>query len=201
VTGLTQFSLFGAAVTPPTLGDLDGVLLAGGWWVRSDSGARLSVIVSERWRADALVEEFHIRGVGCGAADPSVVPAENGLAVRTGFNAELLPYAQMWTRGANQGPPPSFVLGAGGLRLWCLAAGRNDDVGYLLATAEPDGSTHTAAGAQLARFGVPAVSVSHPRGTHSGPGWRVSSTKRMRRLTELVGPEPAHCEGDWPGVV
>jgi hypothetical protein len=198
---LTQFSLFGAAVTPPTLSDLDGVLLAGGWWVRSDTGARLSVIVTERWRADALVEEFHIRNVGCAGSDPSIVPAENGLAVRTGFRAELLPYAQLWTHGANQGPPSSFVLGVGGLRLWCLAAGRHDEVGYLLATAEPDGSTHTAAGAQLSHFGVPAVSVAHPRGTHAGPGWRVSSSKRMRRLTELVGPAPEHCDGDWPGTI
>jgi hypothetical protein len=196
---VTQFSLFGAAVTPPALDDLDGVLLAGGWWVRSDAGARLSVIVAERWRADALVEEFHIRGVGCVASEPSVVPAENGLAVRTGFSPDLWHFAELWTRGANQGPPPSFALSAGGLRLWCVAAGRHDDVGYLLATAEPDGSTHSAAGAQLARFGVAAVSVAHPRGTHSGPGWRVSSAKRMRRLTELVGPAPAHCAGDWPG--
>ncbi len=150
---MTQFSLFGAAVAPPDRTDLDGVLLAlEAGWVRSDSGARLSVIVTDRWRADALVEEFHVRGVGCRSDDPSIVPAENGLAVRTGFSADLLPYAQLWTRGANQGPPPSFVLTSGGLRLWCIAAGRRDEVGYLLATAEPDGSTHTAANCSIGRF-------------------------------------------------
>lgn len=197
---MTQFSLFGAAVSPPALEDLDGVLLAGGWWVRADGGARLSVIVTDRWRADALVEEFYVRGVACAGTDPSVVTAENGLAVRTGFAAELLPYAQLWTRGANQGPPADFTLGAGGLRLWCIAAGRRDELGYLLATAEPDGSTHTLAGAQLARLGVPAVSLSHPRGAHAGPGWRVSSAKRMRRLVELVGPAPVAAGEDWPGT-
>ncbi|HEY3736213.1 MAG TPA: hypothetical protein VGL26_02115 [Jatrophihabitans sp.] len=195
---MTQFSLFGAAVAPPTLTDLDGVLLAGGWWVRAEDGARLSVIVTDRWRADALVEEFHTRGVGCAGTDPSIVSAENGLAVRTGFTSDLFPYAQLWTRGANQGPPPNFVLGAGGLRLWCIAAGRRDELGYLLATAEPDGSTHTLAGAQLARFGVPAVSLTHARGAHGGPGWRVSSAKRMRRLVELVGPAPTAAGVDWP---
>ncbi len=152
---VTQFSLFGAAVAAPTLTDLDGVLLGGGWWVRSEAGARLSVIVADRWRADALVHEFHIRGVGCKPSDPSVVGAANGLAVRTTFTDDLLPYALAWTRGANQGPPPDLSLSPGGLRLWCLASGRRDDVGFLLATAEPDDVIHTSAGAQLARMGVP----------------------------------------------
>lgn len=195
---MTQFSLFGAAVAAPTLSDLDGVVLAGGWWVRSDAGARLSVIVADRWRADALVEEFHIREIGCRATDPAVVAAENGLAVRTMFTEDLLPHALLWTRGANQGPPPNFSLSAGGLRLWCLAAGQRDEVGYLLATAEPDDPIHVSAGAQLARIGVPAVSLAHPRGVHTGPGWRVSSAKRMRRLVELVGPAPEGCADGWP---
>lgn len=197
---MTQFSLFGAAVAAPTLTDLDGVLLGGGWWVRSEAGARLSVIVADRWRADALVKEFAIRGIGCKPTEPSVVSAENGLAVRTTFTEDLLPFALLWTRGANQGPSPSFSLSAGGLRLWCLAAGRRDDVGYLLATAEPDDLIHKAAGAQLARMGVPAISLAHPRGVHTGPGWRVSSAKRIRRLVELVGPAPIGCEDDWPAV-
>ena len=41
-----QFSLFGAAAAQPTLDDLDGVLLAGGHWVRSGDGARLSIVVA-----------------------------------------------------------------------------------------------------------------------------------------------------------
>ena len=48
---MTQFSLFGAAVAEPCVDDLDGVLLAGGHWVRSGTGARLSVVVADRWRA------------------------------------------------------------------------------------------------------------------------------------------------------
>lgn len=195
---MTQFSLFGAAAAPPTLADLDGVLLAGGWWVRQDETARLSVIVSAPWRAEAVAEEFAARGVSCPDGEPAITPAENGLCVRTAFSASLLEPARAWTRGANQGPPADLALTPGALRLWCIAAGRRDEVGYLLATAEPDDAIHTAGGAQLSRHAVPAVSVSHPRGAYSGPGWRVSSTKRLRRLAELVGPAPAGGAADWP---
>jgi len=197
---VTQFSLFGAAVAAPTLADLDGVLLAGGWWVRQDENARLSVIVAERWRADSVAEEFSIRGVGCAGDELAVTAAEAGLCVRTGFSAALLEPAKAWTRGANQGPPVDLALTAGALRLWCLAAGRRDDVGYLLATAAPNDAIHTAGGAQLSRHGVPAVSVSHTRGAYSSPGWRVSSSKRLKRLAEPVGPAPAGAGEDWPST-
>ena len=197
---MTQFSLFGAAVAAPTLADLDGVLLAGGWWVRQDEHARLSVIVAERWRAEAIAGEFSLRSVGCVGEEQAITAAEAGLCVRTGFHTTLLEPARAWTRGANQGPPADLALTAAALRLWCLAAGRRDDVGYLLATAEPDDAIHTAGGAQLSRHGVPAVSVSHTRGAHSSPGWRVSSAKRIKRLAELVGPAPDGAGEDWPST-
>ena len=54
---MSQFSLFGAAAAEPSLDDLDGVLLAGGRWVRSAGTARLSVVVDAPWRADALDEQ------------------------------------------------------------------------------------------------------------------------------------------------
>jgi hypothetical protein len=188
---MTQFSLFGAAVAEPSLDDLDGVLLAGGHWVRSTEGARLSVVVADRWRADALAVEFTLRGVG--AAD-AIVPAEGGFGVRTAFTTALVPDAQRWTRGANQGPPPGFALEAGGLRLWVMASGRPDEAGYLLATAEPDDPVHIVGGAQLSRLGLAAVSISY----RGGPGWRVTSAKRIRRLVELLGPAPEGAVGDWP---
>ena len=193
---MTQFSLFGAAVAEPARDDLDGVLLAGGHWVRSADTARLSVVVADRWRADALVEEFYVRGVGCPPGEPAVTIAEGGLGVRTTFHAELLPLARRWTRGANEAPPAEFVLTAGGLRLWAIVAGRGEDIGYLLATDEPDDAIHLAAGAQLSRLGLAGVSISH----RGGPGWRVTSAKRIRRLVELIGPAPDGAEGDWPSV-
>ncbi len=188
---MTQFSLFGAEATAPTPADLDGLLLAGGHWVRSAAGARLSIVVADRWRADALAAAFAERGVG---GPEAVVPAEAGFGVRTAFTPALDDAASRWRRGANEGLPPGFQLGAGGLRLWAIAVGRRDDVGYLLATAEPDDPIHRAAGAQLARLGVAAVSLAQ----RGGPGWRITSAKRLRRVVELLGPAPAGGEGAWP---
>jgi len=119
-----QFSLFGAAVAEPTLGDLDGVLLAGGHWVRSGALARLSVVVDAEWRAVTLADAFGGLGVGEGAQP--IVTAEGGFGVRTAFAPELFPHAARWTRGANEGLPPGLLLAPGGLRLWCVAGGRAD---------------------------------------------------------------------------
>ena len=191
MVAVTQFSLFGAEAASPTLDDLDGLLLAGGQWVRSAAGARLSVVVADRWRAEALAAAFADRGIG--GAD-AIVTAASGFGVRSAFAPALVEPAARWTRGANQGLPRAFQLGAGGLRLWAIAAGRRDDVGYLLATAEVDDPMHRTAGAQLARLGVAAVSLSQ----RGGPGWRVTSHKRLRRLVELLGPPPEGGEAEWP---
>jgi hypothetical protein len=191
MTCVTQFSLFGAEAAAPEPADLDGVLLAGGHWARSSAGARLSVVVADRWRADALATAFAERGVG---GDDAIVTAASGYGVRTAFTPTLAEHAARWTRGANVGLPAGFRLTAGGLRLWAIAAGRRDDAGYLLATAEPDDAIHRAAGAQLARLGVAAVSL----GQRGGPGWRVTSSKRLRRLVELLGPAPSGADEAWP---
>jgi hypothetical protein len=188
---VTQFSLFGAAAVEPTRGDLDGLLLAGGQWLRTPAGARLSIVVADRWRADALAAAFGSRGVG---EDDAVITAQGGFAARTARSPLLDPDAARWTRGASQGLPANFELGAGGLRLWAIAAGRPDLGGYLLGTAEPDDPIHRAAGAQLARLGVAAVSLSQ----RGGPGWRVTSARRLRRLVELLGPAPDGGASGWP---
>jgi hypothetical protein len=39
-------------------------------------------------------------------------------------------------------------------------------------------------------------------GVRGGPGWRITSAKRLRRLVELLGPAPAGGAQHWPsGVV
>jgi len=190
-----QFSLFGAAAAQPCLDDLDGVLLGGGHWVRVGPDARLSAVVADRWRADALHTAFWERGVGETAAP--IVAAEEGWAVRTAVTPVLVESAARWTRGANQGPPAGFTVTPGGLRLWAITAGRRDESGYLFATAEPDDVVHSAAGSQLSRLGLAAVSLTARGG---GPGWRITSVKRLRRLGELLGEIPLGAGADWPSA-
>jgi hypothetical protein len=189
-----QFSLFGAAVAEPTRADLDGIVLAGGQWVRSGTDdqdrARLSVLVDENWRVEALLAELEARALA-----GEQVPAENELiAVRTEFRADLAPSAQRWTRGARVVPPPDLALSGGGLRLWTIAAGRRDETGYLLGTADIDSPVHRSAGAQLAALGLAAVGV----GGRGRPGWRITGLKRLRRLAELLGEPPDGAQGNWP---
>ena len=189
-----QFSLFGAAVAEPTRADLDGILLAGGQWVRSgaddEDRARLSVLVDADWRVAALLEELSARSLpGQRAA------AENALiGVRTEFRADLVPLAQRWTRGARIAPPSDLTLTGGGLRLWTIAAGRRDEVGYLLGTVELESPVHRSAGGQLAALGLAAVGV----GGRGRPGWRITGLKRLRRFAELLGEPPDGAEADWP---
>ena len=192
-----QFSLFGAAAIEPSRADLDGLLLAGAQWVRSvgldgpEDRARLSVLVHPGWRSDALVEALAERDLPGEVAD-----AEGGLvAVRTPFRGDLVASAQRWTRGANVAPPSPLTLSPGGLRLWAMATGRADDVGYLIGTATLDSPVHRAAGAQLAAVGLAAVSI----GERGGPGWRITGIKRVRRLAELLGDAPDGAGRHWPG--
>lgn len=187
-----QFSLFGAEAADPLVEDLDGVLFAGGDWVRADGGAtaRLSVLVPEQWRAEALRAEFADRGL---ASDTAAAPGDL-IAVRTEMTDRLVPHARRWTRGAALRPPADLALSASGLRLWAIAGGRADEAGFLLRMHDLDGELHRIAGGQLARLGVTAVEV----GSRVGAGWRITSVKRLRRLAELIGAPPAGCGPDWP---
>jgi hypothetical protein len=187
-----QFSLFGAEAADPLVEDLDGVLFAGGDWVRADGGAaaRLSVLVPEQWRAEALRAELADRGLD---SDTAAAPGDL-IAVRTEITERLAPHALRWTRGAALRPPADLALSASALRLWAIAAGRAEEAGFLLRMPDPDGELHRIAGGQLARLGVTAVEV----GSRVGAGWRVTSVKRLRRLAELIGAPPAGCGPDWP---
>jgi hypothetical protein len=187
-----QFSLFGAEAADPAVADLDGLLLAGGDWVRTDrnTSARLSVLVAAQWRADALQAELLDRGL---ASDTAIAPGSL-IAVRTEITELLVTQASRWTRGASQRVPDDLELRPSGLRLWAIATGRADESGYLLAMADPDGPVHRAGGGQLAKLNVAAVDV----GVRGGPGWRITSAKRLRRLAELIGEPPAGAQGNWP---
>lgn len=222
-----QFSLFGAEAGELVLADLDGVLLGGGQWLEAADGARLSAVVVDRWRADALADAFGALGVGDPpstgpsthsssdpSSDPSTGPSTAGggapvgetgtgaFVARTAVTPSLRPVAARWRRGAATAPPDDLVLSAGGLRLWAVTSGSADEVGYVLRTpqvpdaAGPAGRLHRVAGALLARTGIAAVEL----GARGGPGWRITSARRLRRLAELVGPPPPGAEADWPAL-
>jgi hypothetical protein len=188
-----QFSLFGAEAATPTVADLDGLLLAGGDWVREPSGAaRLSVLVAGQWRVSALISELARRGL-----DADTAQGADGLtAVRTALTPALAPDADRWRKGASLRVPIDLALTPSGLRLWALANGRREEAGYLFATGERSPDVHRAGGAQLARLAIAAIEV----GGRGGPGWRVTSGKRLRRLAELLGSAPASGEADWLGL-
>ncbi len=185
-----QFSLFGAESIPPDRADLDGLLLAGAQWVRAAGRARLSVLIEPGWRGAALCAEFELRGLSGEVADAE----GEQRVVRTEFRDDLLPAARRWTRGAGLAAPDDLALSSGGLRLWTIAAGGPDEHGgFLLGTRDPDSVLHRRAGAQLAAFGLAAISVTRPR-----PGWRVVGQRRVRRLAELVGDRPVAAGLAWP---
>lgn len=187
-----QFSLFGAEAEDPALADLDGLVLAGGDWVRTErnAAARLSVLVDDCWRAEALAAELLDRGLGSDTAE-----APGGLiAVRTEITEQLVDPAARWLVGATHRVPADLALSASGLRLWAIATGRLTESGYLLGMSDPDGPLHRAAGGQLARLGVTAVDVR----MRGAPGWRVTSARRLRRLAELIGRQPDGAGGNWP---
>ena len=160
-----QFSLFGAEAAFPVLADLDGVLLGGGHWLSSSSGARLSVVVTDQWRVDALTDAF----LSLGIADPEPAPPSDVLVARTALTGKLQDLEARWRRGANESPPADLMLGAAGLRLWAISGGTADDAGFVLRTPPGAGQIHRVAGALLARTGIAAVEL----GSRGGPGWRV----------------------------
>ncbi len=190
-----QFSLFGAAAAAPTRDDLDGIVLAGGQWVRAHAGqARLSILVDQRWRAVALAAELALRDESAELVEVGHAGEFSGLiSVRTALRGELLPAAERWTHGARLVPPADLALTGGGLRLWAIATGRRDESGYLLGTPSVDSGVHRAAGAQLAALGLAAVGVGQ-RGRPGRPGEHraepVDSTAGEHRATKERGAEP-----------
>jgi hypothetical protein len=180
-----QLSLFAPAMVGPELADLQGLLAGPGQAVRRQGTARLSVIVAEQWRVDALLGEFADRGL---AGDQ--VPADGeGIAVRTEFSRSLAPLAGRWLNGAVKSPPAGFALGGASLRLWALAAGvpAGTVAGYLLRLGPTDEPAWSKSGAALAAAALPATFVGVRAG---GPGYRITGRRRLTRLRELIGEPP-----------
>jgi hypothetical protein len=190
VRGVSQLSLFSADARPAALSDLAGLLCGPGQIVRFGAGdqARLSIVLADATRAPAVRSACAEAGVGAQA----VVTESGTTALRTAFRCDLAELARAWTRGAVKMVPQEWQLDGPTLRLWALTAGAPDGRGgYLLGLDPHAPQTHQALVAATTRVGLPPGRI--------GDALRISGTRRVARLVELVGPPPARLPaGAWP---
>lgn len=189
---MSQPSLFSADARPPRLSDLAGLLCGPGQIVRFGAGdqARISVVLPDPERAPFVIAVCAAAGVAL-----QRVQTETGAtALRSAFRSDLAPLARAWTRGAVKSVPGEWQLDGAALRLWALSAGWSDERGgYLLALDAQAPQTHTQLVAAATRAGIPPARVAH------GPALRISGTRRVQRLVELVGPVPPRLAREaWP---
>jgi hypothetical protein len=189
-----QLNLFGVEAAPPAPADLEGLLAGPGQVVRMGGTARVSVVVTDLWRARVLHAELALRGVPA----TLVAIAEQHIGVRTAYSTTLAPLGRAWLRGAVKLPPPGFGLDGRRLRLWVIAAGLGDQLGFTLRLGEDDEPAWESVGVALAGVGLPAVLLGNRAG---GPAYRIAGRRRIGRLAELVGDRPAEVpEEAWPAL-
>jgi hypothetical protein len=192
---VSQLSFFSAESVPPAVADLTGLLAAAGQVVMVGGGARLSVVVDERWRAQALAEMITEAGL---EAEIARTDEDNPL-VRTAVDVRLVGIATDWTRGAVKTVPPQWLPGARELRAWTLAAGLPEADRYLLGLDPHAPDTHSPLASALMRVGI-APTLIGTRGAR--PALRISGRRRLSRLVETVGEPPNLIEAlqAWPRI-
>jgi hypothetical protein len=191
-----QLSFYSVEAHPPRVADLAGLLCGPGQAVRfgSSGAARLSVIVTDRWRALALRAVCAERGVQAEVA----ASAEGNPLLRTAFRTDLSALTAQWTRGAVKAVPAGLELAGPILRIWALTAGRRDGGGYLFGLDPHAEDTHEPLAAAMAMAGLVQVPVPVSRG--GGPALRLTGRRRLARLVELIGDAPPGTPADaWPG--
>lgn len=197
VTSVSQLSFFSAESVPPAIADLTGILAAPGQVVLvgggPQRGARLSVVVDELWRAQALAAMIVEAGLEAEIARTD----EDTPLVRTAVDTRLVEIAVEWTRGAVKTVPPQWLPGPRELRAWTLAAGTPDSDRYLLGLDPHAPETHSPLASAMMRVGI-APTLIGTRGTH--PALRISGRRRLSRLVENVGEPPDNAEAlsQWP---
>jgi hypothetical protein len=198
VVFVSQLSFFSAESVPPAVADLTGILAAPGQVVLVGSGAqqaaRLSVVVDQLWRAEALAEMI----AEVGLAPEIARTDENTPLVRTAVDPRLTAIAVSWTRGAVKTVPPHWLPGPRELRAWTLAAGSPEaDDRYLLGLDPHAPDTHSALASAMMRVGI-APTLIGTRGAR--PALRISGRRRLLRLVENVGEPPGDTEAfsQWP---
>lgn len=195
LVGVSQLSFFSAESVPPAIADLTGLLAAPGQVVLVGGAARLSVVVEQQWRAEALAAMIADAGL-----EPEIVRTdENNPLVRTAADARLTGIAAEWTRGAVKTVPPQWLPGPRELRAWTLASGTPEADRYLLGLDPHAPDTHSALASAMMRVGI-APTLIGTRGSH--PALRISGRRRLSRLVENVGEPPAVAEAlsQWPRI-
>ncbi|MCV7346979.1 hypothetical protein [Mycolicibacterium rhodesiae] len=192
---MSQLSFFSAESVPPAVADLTGLLATTGQVVVVGGGARLSVVVDDLWRADALAEMITETGL---AAEITRTDENNPL-VRTAVDARLTGIAAEWTRGAVKTVPPQWLPGSRELRAWTLASGVPEADRYLLGLDPHAPDTHSPLASALMRVGI-APTLIGTRGAR--PALRISGRRRLSRLVENVGEPPNQIEAlsAWPRI-
>lgn len=191
-----QLSFFSAQIDRPAYDDLAGVLAAQGQAVRSDIGTRVSIVVADAWRAQALAEEIADTG-----ADTEVATTDEGSPIaRTAHTHELDELHRRWSAGAVKAMPAGWVPTPRALRLWTIAAGDREGDRYLLGLDAHAPDTHAMLATALMRMGIAPTLV----GTRStSPALRIAGKRRLTHLIEYVGEPPAYdgVAAHWPIVV
>ena len=192
---MSQLSFFSAESVPPAVADLTGLLATTGQVVVVGGGARLSVVVDDLWRAEALAEMISETGLEAEITRTD----ENNPLVRTAVDVRLSGIAAAWTRGAVKTVPPQWLPGARELRAWTLAAGIREADRYLLGLDPHAPDTHSPLASALMRVGI-APTLIGTRGAR--PALRISGRRRLSRLVENVGEPPNQIEAlsAWPRI-
>jgi hypothetical protein len=206
---VSQLSLFSADLTPPQLDDLGGLLAAHGQLGVGGDGVRLSILLEEQWRADALQRECRVRDVpalvvesdGPGQlreSDAASTERPTAVLLRTERTRLLTALAADWTRGAVKSAPTDLMVTAGFLRCWTIAAGRPATIGFLLGLDPHAPDTHEPLAAACAAAGL-AGSLLGIRG--GAPAVRIVGYRRCSRLAEMIGtPPPEAPAGAFPSL-
>lgn len=189
---MAQLSLFSAEARDPGIRDLAGLLCGPGQIVTFGVGeqARISIVLPDAARAAAVAAECAAVGV----AMQEVRTESGATALRSSFRCDLVELAAAWTAGSVKAVPAEFQLDGAALRMWALAAGRLDERGGFVLMLDPHAEqTHVPLIAAATRAGLPPARLGRL------PGLRISGTRRVERLVELVGPAPAMIDpGGWP---
>ncbi len=186
-------SLFSAETADAAIDDLAGVLAAHGQSVHTPVGARVSVVVAQLWRAQAICADIEAMGLTAEVGESD----EGSPLARTEANPRLTALHRRWSSGAVKAVPDGWTPTPRALRLWVLAAGRPEGVHYVLGLDPHAPDTHAHLATSLMRIGIaPTLAGSQGR----QPVLRITGRKRRTRLLETVGAPPLDpaAEAAWP---